>query len=769
MDANRFEQIVKTFADREGDVVRDGPRLIADVYGESIVVELSTPQGVLMCTEEGGAPKPAWHWITDRLGRLELLARRIEDAIKTDEYAIPVEADAVDVLTRNPNATPDHRPDAVAAVQGFLDAEPAGTTRVVYLTSDAGEGKTTLINQLALDQAARYRNGQTSWLLMPVQLGGRPFLRLDDAIIGTLANQLRFRQYYYSTVVSLVQMGAIVLALDGFEEVFVETRTGEAVSSLGRLLKEFESQGRLLVAARSAYYKYNDFEAQAKLFDSLKGVDVEFAEVNLCRWGRDQFLKFAELVGLDGDGEVLYRGIADRIGEQGEDHPLLTRAVLARKLIETFEEAENRDDVIRQLTEATGEEYFDRFVSQLVEREVHKWIYRSTGEGAARPILTLEQHHAVLTAVAEEMWRSSVDALPSEVLDVVAEVVVEGMGLPIDVAQQTRIRLPQHALLRQDEMSSVFRFDHEEFRNYYLGRHLADLLGQARGQDLRAFLDTNVLPELTVRVAVERLLRVYGAAGDVAGQTLPLLEQTAKAGHRASYLRSSVGQIALALLSATDRAERADVAHLYVRAQHAELGRLSDVTFRDSVFERFPFDASRHSGLRFERCSVVNLVIGRDLRHADAVFDEQSVPAELSIVSVEEPIETEAFRQYDPDSIRAQLRHAGFVVGDDTADGAPDSPPVVDGTLVLVDRLLRLFQRATYVSDAVMATNLGTSWPPARHALDLLLESEVLQEVQKDSSGNQTWYRLRRTFDELEQARRISGGDHTAFLEALQR
>lgn len=767
MDAKEFERVLKTFADREGDVMREGSRLITDVYGESVIVDLSHRQGTLYCSEEGGPSMPAWRWITQRLGRLDLLARRILDAVEEDDFVIPVEADVIDVLERGSGADREQAGDAVEAVRSLLDDEPAGTTHVVYLTSDAGEGKSSLINKLARTQAQRYLAGETTWLLLPVQLGGRPFLSLDDAIVGTLANRLRFRYYLYASVASLVQIGALVLALDGFEEMFVETRTGEAVSNLGGLLNQFESRGRLLVAARSAYYEYNDFEAQAKLFQSLKDVDVAFSEVSLHRWERPQFLEFASLVGLDDEGEDLYEGLARRI-EEGANHPLLTRAVLARKLIENFESSRDRGVLIAELTEATGEQYFDRFVSQLVDREAsEKWLYRGTGGGATRPILTVEQHHAILTAVADEMWSSSVDALSPAVLELVAEVVVEAHGLPADVAQQTRIRLPQHALLRRDATADVFRFDHEEFRNYYLGRHLSNLLGSQDQQGLRAFLDTNVLPELTVRVAVERFLRVYDDGEGGADAVLDLLVRTAKGGHRTSYLRSAASQVVLALLSAANGENPTEVAHLYVRAQHAELGRLRAVTFSDSVFERLLYKADRHIGLRFEQCSVLNMVLDEGVRGADASFDDASVPLELSMVSAEEPDETEARRHYDPEAIVAQLKHAGFTVGDSSGEDIPP-PPTSDDELVLMDRLLRVFQRRITVSDTMMQNSLGTSWPPARHVLELLIDCGVLEEVQRDSSGNLKWFRMRKSFDELERARRTSRGNHRAFLDALR-
>ena len=54
-----------------------------------------------------------------------------------------------------------------------------GTCSVLYLTADAGEGKTTLISQLAHAQAKRFRKRDSDWLLVPISLAGKPFLRFD--------------------------------------------------------------------------------------------------------------------------------------------------------------------------------------------------------------------------------------------------------------------------------------------------------------------------------------------------------------------------------------------------------------------------------------------------------------------------------------------------------------------------------------------------------------------------------------------------------------
>ena len=151
-------------------------------------------------------------------------------------------------------------------------------TSVVYLTSDAGEGKTSLIDYLAVKQAEAFRAKQSDWLLVPIPLGGRPFLRFDDVVVSALVNRLRFQLLYYDAFLELVRLGVLVPAFDGFEEMIVERSSAEAISALGNLVGRLRSAGTCLVAARKAYFDYPSFGSQARLFDSVgSSEDVVFS------------------------------------------------------------------------------------------------------------------------------------------------------------------------------------------------------------------------------------------------------------------------------------------------------------------------------------------------------------------------------------------------------------------------------------------------------------------------------------------------------------
>jgi hypothetical protein len=764
MDTSEFASAVEAFADKPLDVDYDRGTLVAEVHDEIFELSLHERYGSLFCVEDG-VEFSAGKWLIERLGRFELLAQRILDHIPEDPLFVRVEADMVDVLEEDPDADSAHTNDALNSLRELVGSELAGITKVAYLTSEAGEGKTSLIEQLARLQAQRYLDGEDGWLLLPIQLGGRPFIRLDDIIVGTLSNRLRFLYYYRESVVELVKLNALVLALDGFEEMFVQTNTGEAVSSLGNLVSDLDSRGRLLVAARSAYYNYRDFEAQAKLFQSIREADVSFAEVALRQWSRDQFLEVAREAGIEAEGKELYDTIAGRLST---NHPLLTRAVLARRLIEEYERSDDRDDLIRELSQASGEQYFDEFVSRLIRREAkEKWIDRS-GE-PAQPLLSVDGHHAILTAIAEEMWRSGADALSGRYLEEITELIVdEALDKKPLVMRQARERITQHALLVQEEGTNRYRFDHEHFQSYYIGRHLAGLLLKGKNAELRSMLEVKNLLDLAIRVCVSR----YLAEGDEeAPQAVARLCELSRTGRQASFLRANAGRLVTELIGAAQLGQSIEVHSLFIRTDQTKGVRLENVTFADCTFEEFVVDPENQKNVRFEDCNVVHFVLPESISSEVSIsMDENSLPSQASISASLEDTQERENHFYDPDAVAELLANKGVRIAEWEAEETT-SPSVseIDEEVKIVDRVGRYYQRSTSINENVFKQNLGSWWHNFENTvLPDLLDIGVLTGVPYRGQGQQRRFKLEASFERLEKARRRCDGDYDRLLRLLR-
>lgn len=768
MEIETFKRIVSSFADSPNDVEYSKGILTAQIRDEIFEVSFRTNKGDLVCVEQGHT-LPAGQWIVQRLGRFDNLARRIIDYYPQDKLLIPVHGQIVDVLDSSPSAEKKPTNDVLGALSEFVDKLPAGMTNVVYLTSDAGAGKTSLIEALSQFQAQKYLAKKTEWLLLPVALGGRPFMSLDDVVIGGLANRLRFPFYYYGSVIELVKLGSLVLALDGFEELFVETQAGDAVSSLGNLVSRLESKGILVIAARKAYYQYKDVKAQARLFQSIRRTDVAFAEVSLDSWTREQFLALCLKAGIAGksDAENLYETIASRLKQ---DHPLLTRAVLARRLLKAYQDTPDPSSLVQRLANATGEQYFEEFVSTLLEREVNeKWIDRS-GD-LARPLLSIDEHHALLMSIAEEMWRVGVGTISSDVLELIVELVVaDQLRKPPEIVQQVKERIKQHALLRGVEGTRLYQFDHEDFRSFYLGRRIAALFqGKRNLSEIRSLLEIGFLPELSSRVAVAR---VISDTPSIAALVEDLCK-IAETGTRISYIRGNCGRLVIQLVSICKVEEPIRLHHLYFSIDALKNVCLINKTFEASEFERTSLAGSDFEDVEFRGCEIVHFELPRHKVGSYGIkMDKISIPHGISIVESVDGDDPQERQYYDPIQIQQSLQFFGIETQGESSSPVHTLDELVEESeeIRLAERAMRNFRRSTVVSENVYRAKLGKS--ASRFfagVLPELLAHGILKEEPNRGSGQNRQFRLEVGFDKIEQARVRSEGQFGQFLAILAR
>ncbi|MCK4825819.1 hypothetical protein KA005_59270, partial [bacterium] len=187
MRTEEFKRILSTFADSPRDIDISKGELIVQVQDNMIEAKLDYMDGIDICVIEDGNKLLAQEWIVQRLARLDLLADRILTFVPEEEYFVTPKGVLLDQLQSSPEEKERDVDDALFEAHMMLNKRLPGASSIVYLTSDAGEGKTTLINQLARQQAALYKETRmNNWLLIPVPLAGRPFLRFDDVVVGAL-------------------------------------------------------------------------------------------------------------------------------------------------------------------------------------------------------------------------------------------------------------------------------------------------------------------------------------------------------------------------------------------------------------------------------------------------------------------------------------------------------------------------------------------------------------------------------------------------------
>jgi len=756
--ANELKRILGAFVNDPSELdVRHG-RIVAQIQDEMLDVRLVTkPESGELMVEDADTSYTPRAWLLRRVAKLDLLAERILAYVPpTQAFVIPSGLLRGDLASSTADGESSIE-DVASCLAQRLGEPTQATSEILYLTSDAGEGKTTLINHLARQQAERCKARTSSWLLVPIALGGKTFLRFDDVVIGTLSNRFRFNRYYFDGFLELVKLGAIVPAFDGFEEMFVEGHSGEAVSALGTFIDSLESAGSIMVAARKAFFEITSFKTQARLFDAIGDRAASFARLKINRWQKPQFLEYATLRGFL-RAEDLYDTFAARLGSE---HPMLSRAFLVKRLIDLAQGAETVENLAAELGNAP-QDYFFKFVETLVDREARaKWLDK-TGD-AAQPLLTVAQHHELLAAIAREMWQSSANSLRLDVVDVVVDMFAEPMRRGPTFVRQIRERIRNHSLLSTDTArGSLLEFDHDEFRRFYMGEALGNALLDRSQADLLSIVSVDRLPSDTCDQALSRLVRARAQPSSCVAAVVAV----ARASSPLSFARENCGAVIVRLLSGRPASSSAEEVDSVVFPLNALAGRhLSNVTFSECRFEPTEIAGATFKNVSFVACELERF----DISAGDSLSGMTLVDCRINAVKRGSDDSERNF--YGPHEVTAELIAFGAAyptaeVNTTSSAGAADS----DERTEAVEKFLRIFLRATQVNEETVRAKFGRL---GRWFIDdivpILMRAKIVELVEYRGRGVQARYKLAVPMHAIQDALAASEGNFDAFLAAFDR
>lgn len=758
MQFQDFRRIVTTFADQENEMVVDEGNLLMFIRGKPVEAEIKNdPQhGVIVI--HNGVEGYARSWIFSYLAKIDMLAQRIIDYIHPPENYVSPNVNLLD--WKNEPVKTDQSIDSIAHLRKRLTNFHAGMTLINFLTSDAGEGKTSLIEKNSIEQALAFKNKKTSTLILPVALGGRSFLRFDDVVIASLMNRLRFPYLYYDSFIELIKMNAIIPAFDGFEEVLVDVSSTEAVSALGHLVDQLSSSGTLLIAARKAYFDQS-LNSQAKLLESIgSDHDVKIQRFVLNRWDRQVFSKYASLRGVPSPNQ-LYERVKKRLNNT--KHPVLTRAVLVRRLIDVANEDDDLEKFLKKLGQ-TQVDYFFEFIEVIVKREAQeKWIDRSGIDQS--PLLTIDQHHKLLSQIASEMWVNAVDALRFDIIELVIEFFTAENNLSSNVERQICRRITDHSLLREDKSQgptrqSRIRFDHEDFQEFYLGQALGRSLIQVEMSDARLILNAHALSK-SVILEASRFLTTHQHIITI-DDVLTNLEHLSKERPRVSYFRENCGTLMLELLPHANQPHH--ILETNFPPNSLLLRSLRGLSVHHSLFSSTSLDDSEFIDCQFHDCRFTELIFEDDpkITFESTVFDNCTFDS----VSVGNGSEGDHQKIFNPTYVHAVLKNLGIDIRFKTPQNEVlDSPQPfpMDSDMKTTLRFIRMFNRSTTINQNDISLRLGNQY--GRFLNQILPKLEKIHLVESADHSNPNKYRLRLSPSEIDKLVDQSGSTFQRFIE----
>jgi len=757
MTAKEFMNLVMKFADRPEDVVLGNRTLIAEVHQQTVEVCVTLKDGIVYCIEEDGNEILAERWVVRHLGNIDLLANRILEFIPKDTSVIPARAQVTHMEESDNEITEIE--DIVDYMPKMIENAPPLTTNIIYVTSAAGEGKTYCINTLAREQAQKYLKRKSNWIVLPISMHGKQMMRLDGVVIASLANDMHFRYLPFEALLELVKRKVIVLALDGFEEMFIESQTGEVASSMSNLVARLDSQGTLIFAAREAYYRYSNLETQAKLQRSIRDMNVAFGEAKLKRWNSHQFILCCEKKGLNSEEALrVYRTLEASLSE---NHPIITRAVLARKAIDEIAEAGEVEEFGRVLGkngESNPEIVFERFVKALLVREAtEKWLDRA-GD-AASPLLSTEEHIVLLTNIAEEMWLGQTEFLTGEIVETLTEAYAEQLGKNPTVLRQAKLRIRQHALLKKAEQSDLYSFDHEEFHSYFLGKAIAQCLITSSHRSLRKLFGTQIVPDLALRVA----LCTVSLKDSVLIELVEVLNSISSFGSKSSYVRINCAAMLVRILSGRGLATN-QVANAYIPKTALKGVEINGIAFKGCIIDEIDNSKRMIRDTMFSECSIQELICQNEMRNVNVQMDVASIP---EVVRQSDTEDVEAL--YSPGAKMEYLREHGYTIQVPTEENTKIAVGAVDGRIADIEKLVRIFRKTTQVNESVLSLRYGKKWSEfERDCLEDVIKSGILVMVPYTGHGRMRRFRLGVGFDDVDRARKMAHGNYSTFLHELK-
>ena len=753
MQIDTFKKIVTTFADPQTTLLWEKEKVLVQVYGEIIETSLRQRSGEINIVD-GDNEIPAISWILNRLAKLPLLADRLLSTIPPTKPYINPEAEMLQSLEVKPGAESEHVADALQATLQALDNRSPLETTILYITSDAGEGKTCLINELARHQAERFKERKADWLVIPIPLGGRHFLRFDDIVVGALVNRYRFPYFYYNAFLELVRLGILVPAFDGFEEMFVENTSGEALSAMGILVSSMQSSGAVIIAARKAYFEFENLKTQSRLYDTISGYSVGFGKASLHRWKKRQFIDYCAGRDLPNATE-LYDKVSNRLGC---DHPLVTRPVLVRRLVDIAKNSESIDEFLTRL-QSSGGDFFSVFVQGIIEREaLEKWIDRS-GE-VAQPLLTVKEHCELLALVALEMWQTRVDFLKVETLEFVTDYFSELKKKAPSLAAQIRERIRIHALLiPSPNVQGALEFDHDEFKQHFLGEAIATICAEPTGSirsDLLNILRKGSLPTHALSSLVTALRRLEGKRQR---EIAALFCEVATLDGQTTYTHENCTELVLNLLSGLE-GEPIVLRKMSFPPQALRDKKLKGIAFEDCFFANSSMENTSIVDCSFFICHFSKL----DIRDSTVFRGVTMSKATFGCLNVMD----KSLIIYEPTACRAQLAELGVVF----LEGATQMPLPIrrrhpEEATIQFGRVLRAFLRSTHISEGIIRTKLGNGNFLINDCVPTLVDRGIFIEIENRGAGQQRHWKLGRPMAVLDEALENCGGLFSQFLDLV--
>lgn len=748
----------QSFADDENEVIIDNSdEILLTRLGQEIQCRIKLDSRGNSCVQIDNEEIPYRTFLAKNLARLEIFA----DKLTSKYLTIPGFVNGPAILESL--SLPKKDDLALGILDNLCKEQSPFQTRVVFITADAGQGKTVLLRQYQYQQALRYKVHESHFLFWHVDLQGRQLLRLNEALLGDLG-ELRITGLYMQSLITLIRHGLLVLAIDGFDELAAEQGSSDAFGALAHLVQLLEDKGTIIAASRRTFFDTEEYLKKTHLLRRTISNQCQFDELELCPWTVKEAKQYLTQITIDGNNfenpEETYNEILQEL--DNNQHPMLTRpfllAQLARGLLLYQISASS---FIRTMTNPF--EGVAAVIEAFINREVtEKWKDRETGE----PYLTHDQHMTLLSHVAEEMWLAQKENLNLDLIQEILTMLMDDWEI-LHIRRKNIIEMVKmHVLLvPPDGLHDCRKFDHPEFRNYMFGYSLKGYIQNidqsVAKSTLAKLFSIAQLPDSVAKYLASMLEKDVGFRVKI----IKILEEIVNSEWKPTYIQTNIGTLIPYLVNGVPFTsplsfdakvvysslvfEKSKIVNI-----HLKKGQFVNTTLFDVEWEKVTLENCEFTDLRINKKSTFTNTFVRDC-HFNCV-----------IVCGDEGEEN---REYDPQRIINLLVGFGFEFPDLTPvpfDQFEESYPKK-----MAQRLFDIFRRTTTVTDHI----IRLKYRPDDHRfvfeelIPLLETHELLeQRIWSGRGSGQAWKLKYRIEDILKDQDNRQNVKIAAFWEKLR-
>lgn len=398
----------------------------------------------------------------------------------------------------------------------------------------------------------------------------------------------------------------MILAIDGFDELAAEIGGTKAVSSLSNFVNEMAGQGTLIAASRRTFFDTHDYIKRTSLLKNKVPYDINFNELKLQNWTKKEVIAYFTNLAFD-NPEQIYDAILSEVHD--ENHPVLTRPFLLAKLATAI------DGDVKQVAEffsckCNENESVSYIVESFTKREVEKWkgVDNKTGE----PYLSFEQHIQLLSTIAKEMWDAKKDSITIEEIEIYTVLLFDEWNIE-DELRKIIIRIVgSHAFLPpvNDTKMDARKFEHEEFKHYFLARALADLFNNSVRTDnfteLKRFLYIEQLPDSVAMYCFNYVDDLNENVQKILGYFKAMLD----AEWKPTYLQLNIGTLLPFMIDKIDfKSPICFDSRVNYSSLIFENKKLSNITFENGTFINISLRDTILDNVQFKNCDFNEIKI----------------------------------------------------------------------------------------------------------------------------------------------------------------